>query len=119
MSRLREESLRQLQEAQKLLEEMRREDPSLSRNGAGFTFEGQGMVLSAPGTEGFKQDFAKWDLLKQQATVALEQAGSTLAKKLQARASKDRLAAGIEDKAPSEYQKQVDAYFKALANQKP
>ena len=53
------------------------------------------------------------------ATIALEQAESTLAKKLQARASKDRLAAGIEDKAPSEYQKQVDAYFKALANQKP
>jgi hypothetical protein len=119
MSKLREESLRQLQEAQNLLEEMRRQDPSLSRNGAGFTFEGQGMVLSAPGTEGFKQDFAKWDLLKRQATLALEQAESALAKKLQARASKDRLAAGIEDKAPSEYQKQVDAYFKALANKKP
>jgi hypothetical protein len=73
------------------------------------------MVLSAPGTEGFKQDFAKWELLKQQATVALEQAGSLLARRIQGRAAKDRLATGVEDKAPSGYQEQVDAYFKALA----
>ena len=115
LSQLREESLRQLQETRNLLEELRRQDPSASRNGAGFTFEGQGMVLSAPGTEGFKQDFEKWDVLKRQATLALEEAGSTLAKKLQAHASKDRLAAGIEDKAPAEYKKRVDAYFKGLA----
>jgi hypothetical protein len=118
MTQLREDSLRQLQDTKSLLEEMRRQDPSFSRNGVGFTFEGQGMILSAPGTEGFKQDFAKWDLLKRQATLALEQAEATLAKKLQASASKDRLAAGVEDKAPSEYHKQVDAYFKALAAKK-
>jgi len=115
ITELREESLRQLQDTRKLLEEMRRQDPSFSQNGAGFTFEGQGMVLSAPGTEGFKQDFAKWDLLKRQATIALEQVEATLARKLQVRASRDRLAAGVEDKAPSAYQTQVDAYFKALA----
>ena len=115
LTKLREESLRQLQEAKNLLEELRRQDPSASRNGAGFTFEGQGMVMSAPGTESFKQDFARWDVLKQQLLAALEQAGSTLAKKAQAAAVKDRLAAGIDDTAPSDYRKQVDAYFRALA----
>ena len=70
------------------------------------------MVMSAPGTESFKQDFEKWDLLKRQLLVALEQAGSTLAKKAQAAAAKDRLAAGIDDTAPPDYRKQVDAYFR-------
>ncbi len=119
LSRLREDSLRQLQETKNLLEELQRQDPSFSRNGAGFTFEGQGMVLSAPGTEGFKQDFEKWDQLKRQALAALDQAGATLAKKVQAAAAKDRLAGGAADAAPPDYQKQVDAYFKSLAGRRP
>jgi hypothetical protein len=74
--------------------------------------------MSAPGTESFKQDFEKWELLKRQALSALEQAGSTLAKKVQAAAAKDRLAAGIDDTAPPGYRTQVDAYFRALASGK-
>ncbi len=116
---LRAESLRRLQETQKLLEEIGRDDPAFSRNGAGFTFEGQGLVLSAPGSEGFKQDFDKWELLKRRATSALEQAESTLAKRLDAQVVKDRLAAGVEDKAPAAFQSQIDAYFKSLANRSP
>jgi hypothetical protein len=115
MTRLREESLRQLRETKDLLDDLQRHDPSFSKNGAGFTFEGQGLILSAPGTEAFKQDFAKWDALKRQATVALEQAESTLTKKLQWNASKDRLPAGVEDISPAEYRTQVDSYFKAIA----
>ena len=42
----------------------------------------------------------------------------TLSKKLQARESKERLAAGADDKPPAEYQKQVDDYFKAIAAKK-
>jgi hypothetical protein len=115
MTLLREESLRQLRETRKLLDDLQRQDPGFSKNGAGFTFEGQGMILSAPGTEGFKQDFARWENLKRQATLALEQAGTRLSKKLQANDSKNRLAAGVEDRAPAEYQQQVDSYFKAIA----
>jgi hypothetical protein len=103
------------------MEQMRKDDPAqqtFARGGAGFTFEGQGMTLSAPGTEAFKQDFAKWDDLRRQATQALEQAESTLSKQLQAKASKDRLAAGADDRAPADYQKQVDDYFKAIAKKK-
>ena len=40
----------------------------VSSGGSGFTFEGQGMTLSAPGTEAFKQDFARWEQLRQQAS---------------------------------------------------
>jgi hypothetical protein len=97
-----------------------RDDQTFSQGGAGFTFEGRGMTMSAPGTEAFKQDFARWEDLKRQATAALDQAESTLSKKLQAKQARDRLAAGADDKPPAAYQKQVDSYFKAIAGkQKP
>jgi hypothetical protein len=118
IARLRDEYARQLKETQDLMDEMQREDPGFSRGGAGFTFQGQGMTLSAPGTEAFKQDFAKWEDMRRQATTALDRAESSLSKKLQAQESKDRLAAGVDDTAPPEYQKQVDRYFKALAGKK-
>ncbi len=118
VDRLRQEYAKQLKDAQDLMEQMQRQDPSFSRGGPGFTFEGQGMTLSAPGTEAFKQDFAKWDTMRRQATTALDRVEASLSKKLQAQAAKDRLAAGVEDKAPAEYQKQVDSYFKALATKK-
>jgi hypothetical protein len=76
------------------------------------------MTLSAPGTEAFKQDFAKWEVLRRQATEALENVESSLSKQLQAKEAHDRLAAGVDDKAPPEYQQQVDSYFKALATKK-
>ena len=118
VSRLRDEYNRRLQETRKLLDEMRRDDSEVMSGGIGFTFEGQGMVLSAPGTEAFKQDFAKWEALRKQVTLALDRAESSLSQRLQARQSRDRLAAGVDDKAPADYQQQVDSYFKALATQK-
>jgi hypothetical protein len=117
-ARLRDEAQRALQQTRELMEQLRRQDPTLSQGGAGLTFEGQGLTTTAPGTEAFKQDFAKWDDLRRQATQALEAAQTSLSKKLQAREAKERLAAGAEDKAPPEYQKQVDDYFKAIAAKK-
>jgi len=118
LAKLREEYQRELEKTRDLVDQLKREDPSFAKSGAGFTFEGQGMVLSAPGTEAFKQDFAAWEMLRQQATQALDKAESTLSQKLQSKESKDRLAAGVDDKPPAEYQQQVDSYFKALAAKK-
>jgi hypothetical protein len=115
VARLREEYMRRLQETRDLLNQLQRDDVTFAQGGAGFTFEGRGMTMSAPGTEAFKQDFAKWEDLKRQATQALDQAESTLSKKLQAKQARDRLAAGADDKAPPAYRKQVDSYFKAIA----
>src|SRR5439155_26145478 len=117
-SGLQAEYNRQLQETRKLLDEMRREDTGFAPGGMGFTFEGQGMTLSSPGTEAFKQDFTRWEQLRKQATQALDLAESSLTQKLQARQAQDRLAAGVDDKAPASYQQQVDSYFKALAERK-
>lgn len=116
--RLRQEYARQLKAAQVLLGELKRDDKATGQGGTGFTFEGQGMVLSAPGTQAFKQDFARWEELRRQATLALEQAESNISKQLQAQAARDRLAAGIEDRTPAGYSERVDSYFKALAGKK-
>jgi hypothetical protein len=118
-ARLRDEYARQLQQTRELIEQVGRENPGAGHGGGlGFTFEGQGMVMSAPGTEAFKQDFATWEQLRKQATLALERAESELSRKLQARNARDRLAAGVDDRPPAGYQQQVDSYFKALAEGK-
>ena len=116
---MRDEYQKQLQETQDLVNELRRQDNNYGRGGAGTTFTAPGnMTLSAPGTEAFKQDFAKWEEMRRQATQALESAETALSKKLQEKQSKDRLAAGADDKAPADYQQQVDSYFKAIAGKK-
>ncbi len=117
-SRLRDEYQQRLKETKDLMDQLRRDDPNSMRGGPGFTFEGQGSVFAAPGTEAFKQDFAKWEEMRRQATQALENAESTLSKKLLAKQAKDRLASGADDNAPADYKKQVDSYFKAIAGRK-
>jgi hypothetical protein len=117
-ARLRDEYNRRLQETRDLLDQVGRDNPEVRNGGIGFTFEGQGMVMSAPGTEPFKQDFAKWEQLRKQVTLALDRAESELSRKLQARDTRDRLATGVEDEPPAAYQQQVDSYFKSLAGRK-
>jgi len=118
-AKLRDDYARQLQQTRELLDELRRQDPSFARGGGGFTFEGQGMTLGAPGTEAFKQDFAKWDELARQATQALDRAESALSQRLQEQQAHDRLAAGVDDRVPPQYRRQVDSYFRALAAKRP
>jgi Domain of unknown function (DUF4175) len=118
LAKLREQSMRQLQQTRELLNQLAREDQTFSHGGAGLTFEGRGMTMSAPGTEAFKQDFARWEEMKRQMTTALDLAETSISKKLQAKQARDRLAAGADDKAPPEYRQQVDSYFKAIAGKK-
>jgi hypothetical protein len=116
--RLRDDYNRRLKEARELLEQIGRDNPEVRTGGLGFTFEGQGMVMSAPGTEPFKQDFTQWEQLRKQVTLALDHAESELSRRLQARETRDRLASGVDDQPPAGYQDQVDSYFKSLAGRK-
>jgi hypothetical protein len=117
-ARLRAEIEKQMRQVRELLDETQRTAAGRTNAGRGSTFEGQGMVLSAPGTEGFKQDFSKWQELARQITLALDGVESSLSQKLREKTSKDRLASGADERAPAEYQQQVDSYFKALASRK-
>jgi hypothetical protein len=111
---------REMRQIRELIDQLQNDDQGrLLHGGRGITFEAPGgMVLSAPATEAFKQDFARWQELRKQATVALQDAETVLAHRIQERQSKDRLAAGADEKAPPEYQQQVDSYFRALAAKK-
>lgn len=118
LAQLQAEATQALKALRDLTEQAGHDDNSLARGGAGRTFEGRGMTLSAPGTEGFKQDFAKWQELTRQATAVLDQVESSVSRKLQEKEAHERLAAGVDDRAPAAYQSQVDSYFRALATRK-
>ena len=118
-AQLQREAARQLEQTRNLVEQLRKEDPLLATGGPGFTYEGQGMTFSAPGTEAFKQDLSRWESLQDQATRALEQIASTISQRLNVKGgAADRAAAGVDDSAPAAYRPQVDAYFKAIAAKK-
>jgi hypothetical protein len=106
---------REMAELRTQLGEMASSDGRSSATRGGVTFEGPGMTLSAPGTEGFKQDFARWQDLRRQATAALDRAETALTRQLQAAQAKDRLAAAPDESAPRAYAEQVERYFRALA----
>ncbi|MBI4477232.1 MAG: hypothetical protein HY654_08675 [Acidobacteria bacterium] len=114
LAKLREEHQRQLQHAEELMKELRQSMPG----GAGTTPEGQQMVTSAPGTEAFKQDFAKWDQLRKMIESTLDHAERTLSETLRERQARDRLNAGAGEQTPEQYRKWVEKYFQALARKK-
>jgi hypothetical protein len=100
------------QEARELLNELRRENrvENLAREAEGFN-----PGRSAPGTEPWKQDFAKWDELKVHVAAALERAEQTAADRLRDRQSNDRLNTGAAQAAPDAYRRLVERYYRALA----
>jgi hypothetical protein len=110
-----DEEGRPWQQARELVDELRRED-GVGRNTPEMQRFNPG--ISAPGTEAWKQDFAKWDELKQQLEVALEKADTTLASQLREQELKDRLSAGATQAVPDQYRRLVDKYYRALAQRK-
>ena len=99
-------------EARELLNELRRENDSLVPAEA----DGFNPGSSAPGTEGWKQDFAKWEELTVQLTAALERSEQTTAERLRQQQSRDRLNAGASQSVPESYRRLVDKYYRALAS---
>ena len=103
------------QQARELADQLRREEgmgrwtPEDSRFNPG---------TSAPGTQAWKQDFAKWDELKKQMELALEKVETSLASKLREQEAKDRLNAGATQAVPEQYRRLVDKYYRALAQRK-
>ncbi len=113
VERLQRDVDNQLRDAQKLAEDLRRENPGMEKGGT--TPEQWQRSVSAPGTEAFKQDYAKWESLKKNLTVALEQTESKLAEQLRARETRERLNAGRHDAVADTYRELVDRYYQSLA----
>nr|MCU0259061.1 hypothetical protein [Solirubrobacteraceae bacterium] len=89
------------------------DDPALAD--AMSALEGWNPGRSAPGTEAWKQDFARWDTLKRQVTLALERHETQLASRLAEREARNRLEAGADDRPGEDWQRDVADYFRAIA----
>ena len=112
VARLQRDADNQLRDAQKLADEVRRENPQMP---GGTTPEQWSRSVSAPGTEAFKQDFANWESLKKNLLVALEKTESQLSDQLRARENKARLNAGRHDAVSETYRELVERYYQSLA----
>jgi hypothetical protein len=112
IDRLQREVNDQMREAERLAGELRRENPGM--NGP-HTPEGWWRSVSAPGTEAFKQDFARWESLKKNLMVALEQVESTVSSQLRVRENQERLNAGGHQGVSEAYRSLVDKYYRSLA----
>ncbi len=113
VAKLQREVDERMREAQRLTEDLRRQSPEMQKGGS--TPEDWQRSVSAPGTEGFKQDFAKWEALKKNLMLALEQTESKLSDQLRAREKIDRLNVGRYESAPESYRELVDRYYQSLA----
>ena len=83
--------------------------------GAYGTPEGHEFSRSAPGTEAFKQDYARWDSLSKNVKDALEDLEASLADRLSDQRARDRVTAGEDDRAPALYEDAVSRYYRSIA----
>ena len=84
-------------------------------DGAYGTPEGHEFSRSAPGTEAFKQDYARWDSLSKNVKDALEDLEASLAGRLSDQRARDRVTAGEDDRAPANYEEAVSRYYRSIA----
>lgn len=113
VARLQREVDEQMREAQRLADEVRRQAPGMP--GGGSTPEQWQRSPSAPGTEAFKQDFEKWESLKNNLLAALERTESQLSAELRMREQQQRLNAGGHVAVSDTYRDLVDRYYQSLA----
>jgi hypothetical protein len=117
VAQLQDEYSRLSRQARELMDQIRRDNPEAGVGG--YTpMRPDEMVESAPGAEGFKQDFAKWDSLRKDINLALERTETALSAQLKNKETKDRLNAGADSSAPDAYRRLVEKYFQSIASRK-
>ncbi|MCC7240514.1 MAG: hypothetical protein IT180_01200 [Acidobacteria bacterium] len=114
LARLQREAAQRMSEARRLADELREQNPEM-RN-APPPPEDWSPSLSAPGTEAFKQDFSRWESLKQNLLVALERTETRLAGQLRERETRERLNAGGHEGVSDTYRAMVGRYYESLAS---
>ena len=112
VARLQRQVAEQMREAREQVESLGRAAPDM--RGPSTPEEWQPSV-SAPGTEAFKQDFARWETLKQNLQLALEKVERSLSDELRQQETRDRLGAGAADAVPDDYRRLVEKYYRSLA----
>jgi hypothetical protein len=111
LEELQREVNEQMRDAERLAESLRRDNPGMQANPDASWWRS----FSAPGTEAFKQDFARWESLKKNLLLALEDVETKAAGELRARESDQRLNAGGHETVSDAYRELVDKYYRSLA----
>jgi hypothetical protein len=101
-----------MREAGRLADEIGRDNPGTP---GAKTPEEWWRSFSAPGTEAFKQDFARWESLKKNLIVALETIESQVSDQLRSKENNARLNAGGHDSVSGSYRQLVEKYYRSLA----
>ena len=112
VQQLQREANERAQEIERLSGDLRRENPSLQGPNQE---ESWWRSVSAPGTEAFKQDFSRWESLKKNLLVSLEDVESKLSGELRALENKQRFNAGGHETVSEAYRDLVEKYYRSLA----
>ena len=112
LQQLQREVNERARDVERLAGEIRRENPGMQGPNQD---EGWWRSVSAPGTEAFKQDFARWESLKKNLLVSLEGVESKLSSELRARETNQRFNAGGHQAVGEAYRSLVDQYYRSLA----
>ena len=88
-------------------------------HGKGGSPELHEFSTSAPGTEAFKQDFARWDALRKDVALALEEFEVSVSGRLSEAEMRNRLNAGGDIQTPDAYREAIARYYQMLARRKP
>jgi hypothetical protein len=100
----------QIRQAERLANELRRETGMAGNPDADWW-----RSFSAPGTEAFKQDYSRWESLKKNLLVALEDVETKVSGELRARENNQRLNAGGHETVSEAYRDLVEKYYRSLA----
>ncbi len=112
LQQLQREVNERARDVERLAGELRRENPGMQGPNDD---EGWWRSTSAPGTEAFKQDFARWESLKNNLLIALENVESKVSGELRAHENKQRFNAGGHQGVGDAYRDLVDKYYRSLA----
>jgi hypothetical protein len=112
LERMQRDVNEQMRDAERLADAIRRENPGMQGNQDAAWWRS----FSAPGTEAFKQDFSRWESLKKNLMLALEDVETKLSDELRVRENKQRLNAGGHETVSEPYRDLVDKYYRSLAS---
>lgn len=112
LGELQRQAGEQAREVERLADRLRRDNPGMQGPN---TAEDWWPSTSAPGTETWKQDFARWESLKKGLLSAVEKLETDVSSRQRERENRERLNAGGHDAVSEAYREQVERYFRALA----
>jgi hypothetical protein len=112
LEQLQREVNDQMRDVARMAESIQRDNPDMPQRNPDADWW---RSFSAPGTEAFKQDFSRWESLKNNLLVALEDVETRLSGELRTRENGQRLTAGGHDSVNEAYRPLVEKYYRSLA----